>query len=348
MVDACPAAALISPALLDPLRPAAAETVAGTGGVLPVSAAGRGEADDLGRVLGAAADAVTAPGLPAGRLGGLRTDLVRIGRVQRRRLAGPDAAVLIAADAGTGAAAVAADAVGALPGRALPLGRAGGPVGLEAATPGHTLRVGGAVGVRGAGADAGARLAIAVVWRADDRRSGCAGPGAVADPDAADRRPVAGPRLANGAELVAAATPFAVTGAVEPTARAGALRADAGHARRYTRRHERTDTGRRGAVTGLAALGAGTVAADVVDAEAARAVGVAATGGAVGTVGAAVAARLAVGAAVHFDAAPCVAAVAAGDPERERGRHGQQEGLPAAGEAAAPALRACCAGIFDR
>src|SRR5450631_2259247 len=325
VIDASAARALIGPAFLDPLGPAASEPVAGAGRVLSVAAAGGGEADGLGRVLGAAADAVAAPRLAAGRLGRLRTDLVRIGRVQRRRLAGPDAAVLIAADAWTGAAAVAADAVRAVPGCALPLVRAGGAARFEAAAPGHTFGVGGAIGVRGAGADAGVRLSVAVEWCADDRWAGGAGPGAVAEPDAADRRAVAGPCLADRAELVAAAPPFAITGAVEGTGRGWALRADAGYARCDAGRHERTDARRGGGVAGLAALGAGAVAADAVDAEATRAVGVAAAGGAVGLARAAVAARLAVGAAVHLAAAPPVAAVATGDPQRERGRHGHQD-----------------------
>ena len=184
---------------------------------------------------------------------------------------------------GAGAGDVAADAVGAEARGALRPGEADSAQRLRTATAVHALRAD-AIVVRDTGRGAGAGGRIAVERRADDGRPGGAGPVTVADPAPADRRAVAGPRLADRAEDEAAAGAGAVARPVEAAGRGLGGRADAGTARRPAGRHERAGPRRAGRVAGLARFGTRAVTADAVDTESTGAVPGAPASGAAGAV----------------------------------------------------------------
>jgi len=184
--DAGAVAAAVRRAGLHTRRVADAQTVAGAGGVEPIAAARRRNADRLSGVHRAAADAVAGPGLPARRLSLVLADTVGIIGAGVDRPAGADAARLVAADAGAFAADVAANAVGAEPGCAvLVLGAYGaGRFGPAAAVDARDAA--GAIGAGPAGDHAGLRGRIAVERRAHRRWPRLAPTTSVADIHADD------------------------------------------------------------------------------------------------------------------------------------------------------------------
>ena len=136
-------------------RAAGADAVAGAGRVRPIAAARRREADRLGRVQRAAADAVAGAGLAARGGPFVAADLVRIGGAAVDRPADAGAADQVAADARSVAGDVAADAVGAEPGRAVRVLAADRPRRLGTAAAVDADDAQSAVRVGSAGDDAG-------------------------------------------------------------------------------------------------------------------------------------------------------------------------------------------------
>jgi len=277
LADAAVVGALVRRAVLHARGPAGAQAVAGARRVDAVAGgARRGDADGLGRVQGAAADAVARPRRPAGRSQLAHALAVRIGVSGVRRPAGSLPIVLVAADAGAGAPDVAAEPVGAEARAALARLGTRHAVRLQAALVVDAQAVVGAVGVGPAAGAAGVRRGIAVEGRADVGGPGPAASLAVANVGVGDGRAVACARLADGARRKFTTVSLTVTGSVEPASRDVRSRA---HSRRrgHADRHERADAGGALGRARHARVRASGVAAHAAGAEAALALAAAAT-----------------------------------------------------------------------
>src|SRR6185295_11719612 len=217
--DAGAVAASVRRAGLHARRMADAETVAGAGGVQAIAAARRRNADRLGRVQRAAADAVAGSGLSARRLFFVRADTVGVVAAGVDRPAGADAPGLVAAEARAATADVAANAVGAESRRAVLVLRAhrAGRFGPAAAV--DACDAAGAIGAGPAGVNAGVRGRIAVERRAHGRGPCLAATAPVADVHADDGAVRTRPRLAHRPGDVVAAAAGAVAGSVEAAGR---------------------------------------------------------------------------------------------------------------------------------